>query len=268
MRARSTYASRDGTVVPWIDENLDPDTGEWLARGLLAGMPPERQAAKGGQDRGRDYNHSTFNDLVITGLVGLRPRMDEMVEIHPLVPEAGLDYFCLDGVRYHDFDLTVLWDRDGRRYGRGKGLRVFANGREVASRAELGWLSAPLPNASAGWRKAEQNPLIGGQVGARCSMWPYCVTATDTACGDPGVRRRASRCLKAPDGIHWSDPELVFGPTTATRWESDINRPAIVKRADGYHMWYTGQASGHSAIGYAPQPRPAAPGRASRRRRC
>jgi len=27
---------------------------------------------KGGVERGKDYNHSTFCDLIITGLVGLR----------------------------------------------------------------------------------------------------------------------------------------------------------------------------------------------------
>ena len=33
--------------------------------------------------------------------------------------------------------------------------------------------------------------------------------------------------------------------------EDDINRPVVVHRADGYHMWYTGQAHGTSRIGYA-----------------
>ena len=70
-------------------------------------MPDAEQAQKGGKDRGRDYNHSTFNDLIITGLVGLRPRMDHRLEINPLVPEGSLDYFCLDHVRYHDRDLTI-----------------------------------------------------------------------------------------------------------------------------------------------------------------
>src|SRR6202034_511191 len=37
-------------------------------------------------------------------------------------------------------------------------------------------------------------------------------------------------------------------------WENDVNRPVVVKRDDGYHMWYTGQAKGHSWIGYATSP--------------
>ena len=43
---------------------------------------------------------------------------------------------------------------------------------------------------------------------------------------------------------------MVFGPNRETAWEQDINRSAVVKRADGYHLWYTGQANGHSWIRY------------------
>ena len=33
-------------------------------------------------------------------------------------------YFCLDRVRYHDRWITVIWDRDGTQYKKGKGLSV------------------------------------------------------------------------------------------------------------------------------------------------
>ena len=142
----STYAAshrlkrEDGTEVCWIDENLHPFTGSWLAR--------ERKKAKGDAkkfcERGKDYNHSTFCDLVITGLVGLRPRADDTVEVNPLTPPEW-DYFCLDGVGYHGRSLTILWDRTGRRYGRGRGLVVLADGRELARRDDLGRLTGILP---------------------------------------------------------------------------------------------------------------------------
>jgi hypothetical protein len=135
----------NGKVIPFIDENLHPDTGEWIARNLLYGMPDAKQTEKGGKDRGRDYNHSTFNDLIITGLVGLRPRMDHRLEINPLVPEGSLEYFCLDHVRYHDRDLTILYDRTGSRYGKGAGLRVYADGREIGSAPALTALELEMP---------------------------------------------------------------------------------------------------------------------------
>jgi predicted GH43/DUF377 family glycosyl hydrolase len=61
--------------------------------------------------------------------------------------------------------------------------------------------------------------------------------------------------VESQDGIHWSEPpQIVLGPRKETGWEDDINRPFVLKRADGYHLWYTGQAKGHSWIGYATSP--------------
>jgi hypothetical protein len=117
----------DGTVIPWIDEDLHPDTGEWLARKIMLGWErPGKQA-----DRGEHYNHSAYCDLIITGLVGFQPRGDELIEVRPLLPEGTWDYFCLDGLCYHGRKLTILYDRTGARYHKGAGLRIFADGEIV-----------------------------------------------------------------------------------------------------------------------------------------
>ena len=107
---------------PYIGEYLDETTGYWL---------------KGDQERSRYYNHSTFNDMMITGLMGLRPRPDDTVEVNPLVPEGKWDWFALDNVKYHGKILTILWDKDGTKYGKGKGLTVFADGMKIASSDKL-----------------------------------------------------------------------------------------------------------------------------------
>ena len=86
--------------------------------------------------RGDHYNHSSYADLVITGLVGLRPRADDVVEVNPLAPPEW-DWFALDRVPYHGRELSILWDRTGRHFHRGKGLRVFADGKEIAHAATL-----------------------------------------------------------------------------------------------------------------------------------
>ena len=132
----------DGRVIPWIDENLNPFTGEWQARSMKI-----RKGAFNG--RGDHYNHSGYADLVITGVVGLRPRADDIVEVNPLVPEGTWDWFCLDNVSYHGRTLTVLWDRTGRRFGRGPGLRVLSNGREIARAARLERVTGRLGRSSA-----------------------------------------------------------------------------------------------------------------------
>lgn len=114
---------------PYIGEYLDEKTGYWL---------------KGDQERSRYYNHSTFNDLIITGLIGLKPRADNIVEVNPLIPEETWDWFALDRVKYHGKELTILWDKDGSRYGRRKGLTVMADGIEIAHSPTLSKITAQL----------------------------------------------------------------------------------------------------------------------------
>lgn len=107
---------------PYIGEYLDEVNGSWLM---------------GERERSRYYNHSTFNDLIITGLVGLRPRMDNTLEINPLIPDNKWDWFCLDNVLYHGHDITIIWDKHGNRYHQGKGLIVLVDGKRVGSAEKL-----------------------------------------------------------------------------------------------------------------------------------
>ena len=127
----------DGRVIPWIDENLNPFSGEWQARSMKI-----RKGTFYG--RGDHYNHSGYADLLITGVVGLVPRPDSVVEIHPLLPEGTWDWFCLEDVPYRGHLLTIVWDRTGRRFGRGAGLRVYADGTEIGRRPRLERLTARL----------------------------------------------------------------------------------------------------------------------------
>jgi hypothetical protein len=124
----------DGSVAPFVDENLDPFTGIWLARDLKI----TKHTYYG---RGDHYNHSSYADLIITGLIGLRPRADNTIEVKPL---ANWDWFCLDAVPYHGHLLTILWDKTGQHFHRGQGLRVFADDRELAHSDRLARLSAAL----------------------------------------------------------------------------------------------------------------------------
>ena len=116
--------------LPYIGEYYDESTGVWL---------------KGSNERSRYYNHSTYADLLITGVVGLRPRADDTIEVHPLLPERTWNWFCLDNVAYHGRTLTILWDVDGKRYGRGAGLRIFADGKQIAHADRLGRITGQLP---------------------------------------------------------------------------------------------------------------------------
>ena len=126
-----TYArSHQYGGKPYIGEYLDEQNGKWL---------------KPDSDRSRYYSHSTFCDLVIAGLVGFVPRPDSVVVVDPLIPAEAWDWFCLDNVSYHGRVLTVLWDRTGEKYHKGKGLRVFADGKEIAESDELTRVTGELP---------------------------------------------------------------------------------------------------------------------------
>ncbi len=123
-----------GHAVPWIDENLNPFTGDWISRTRLKTWENGTwSTGKGGVERGKDYNHSTYCDLVISGLIGLRPDKGDRLVINPLVPDEKWDYFCLDNVLYHGKNITILYDRSGKRYKKGRGLIVFVNGQKKAA---------------------------------------------------------------------------------------------------------------------------------------
>ncbi|HEY9175726.1 MAG TPA: glycosyl hydrolase family 65 protein [Verrucomicrobiae bacterium] len=122
--------SRHADGNPYIGEYLDEVTGDWI----------------NGKDGRRRYcNHSTFAGLLITGVLGLRSHADDTVEVHPLLPPETWDWCCLDGVKDHGRLLTVLWDKDRRRYGRVSGLQVLTAGKEIARADSLHPAFGKLP---------------------------------------------------------------------------------------------------------------------------
>lgn len=105
------------------------ELGKYAAAHTLDGKPSIAEVLRDPYVRqmsgSEHYNHSTFCDLVITGVAGLVPRPDDMLEISPLFPETW-DTFCLDGVRYRNHLITIVWDCTGARYGE-KGFHVYVD---------------------------------------------------------------------------------------------------------------------------------------------
>lgn len=114
-----------GDTICWIDENIDPYTGEWISRKMLM----ERDSPY--YERGKDYNHSTFCDLIITGLVGIQPHADGSIVIQPLIPENEWEWFSLHNLRCAGRDVSVVYDRTGKHYGCRPGLNIYVNGKRV-----------------------------------------------------------------------------------------------------------------------------------------
>ena len=120
--ARMHYRkTEDGRLVSWIDEVMDPIHGDWSSRTLLRDWGWRED--KGGYERGKDYNHSTFCDLVISGLVGVSVA-DGKICVEPLAPKDW-PYFCLTGVKLLGKEYDIFYDATGEKYGKGIGLRVI-----------------------------------------------------------------------------------------------------------------------------------------------
>jgi hypothetical protein len=162
---------------PYLAEACHPDTGSWEGHDNY--------------NHSEHYFHSCFNDLVITGLVGLRPRADDVLEVVPLASESW-DYFALDDVPYRGRRVSVVWDKTGERYKLGKGLHLLAGGKKLATSEKLGRLTAKLPAVES--KPAPKKVAVNYAVNNDGRYYPR-VTASYVASGtSPG---------KLIDGNYW-----------------------------------------------------------------
>ncbi|OAA34788.1 Concanavalin A-like lectin/glucanase, subgroup [Metarhizium rileyi] len=191
FRLLQQYASmqfKDGK--PYVAEAHDPDTDGWMYDG---------------HNHSEDYNHSTFVDNIIAGLIGLRARPDDSLVVNPLAPSSW-DYFCLENVAYHGHSITVLWDSTGSHYGRGKGLRVYVNDELAGSRDTLGSVRVDVGPVS---RPAIIRPLPSVNIAANGQRFPQLTQAFASYTFDVDD---ASRAI---DGIVWRT-----GIPQNSRWTS------------------------------------------------
>ena len=127
MKLMTQYAAAHRLKTPdgevdWIDENYNPLTfaGDWIARERLYEWNDPNK------DRGQYYNHSSFCDLIISDVIGLRCVDDGQIAVKPMAKDWP--YFMLKGVCIRGRDITVIYDKDGSRYGKGSGLMVLRDG--------------------------------------------------------------------------------------------------------------------------------------------
>jgi hypothetical protein len=102
----------------WIDEVMHPDTGDWISRTRLKTWSDSGgwDTEKGGIERGKDYNHSSFCDIVISGLFGLYVSNSGALTADPHIPSnwnyAALYHIPFRGelytVQYHDGRTSIV----------------------------------------------------------------------------------------------------------------------------------------------------------------
>lgn len=195
-----------------IEEDYHPETGKPIV----------------GLDRSHHYFHSGFNDLILTGLVGIRPRADDVLEVNPLLPNAGdpqaLAWFRVQDVPYHGHKVAVTWDADGSHYKRGKGLFIEVDGQPVAHRETLGRIEVPVARAAT---PAIQRP-INRAVQLVRGQFPM---------GSASSNADVENVHDAIDGRVWFFPELPNGwssaPSPADQWYAiDLGKPTDISRAE------------------------------------
>jgi hypothetical protein len=62
--------------------------------------------------------------------------MENTLTVNPMIPDDW-DWFCLDNVLYKDHIITILWDRTGQKYHKGKGLRIYSDGKLISKSSKI-----------------------------------------------------------------------------------------------------------------------------------
>lgn len=115
-----------------IVEDYDPDKG-----GAIVNL----------NQRSENYNHSEYNDLIITGFCGLRPAAGNIVVVNPLISTDSIQYFCLQNVQYHGHQLSIVYDKTGEKYHEGIGLSIYIDNKSIVRNVALKPTRVKIPNA-------------------------------------------------------------------------------------------------------------------------
>ena len=101
------------------------------------------------------------------------------------------------------------------------------------------------------FKKYNENPVLGGEdLGTLFDA--YVSVENKMLRMDYSYRSKKSCAVSfSDDGKNWSKPVITLEPNPKSGWEDDINRNCVLRIDGVYKMWYTGQANGHSWIGYA-----------------
>jgi PKD repeat protein len=70
-----------------------------------------------------------YNFMIIDDIAGIRPRLDDRVELSPI--DVGWGHFAVNNLSYHGRDLTVVWNGDGHYAGVPVGYSLYVDGQRV-----------------------------------------------------------------------------------------------------------------------------------------
>lgn len=101
------------------------------------------------------------------------------------------------------------------------------------------------------FQKYENNPVFGGGDLGTCFDVYVSRDAGRYRMDFSWRPKQALAVTFSDDGIHWEEPIITLEPNPCSGWEDKLNRNCVIRVDGKYKMWYTGQARGHSFIGFA-----------------
>ena len=146
-----------------------------------------------------------FNTMILDDIVGIRPRLDDTVELWPI--DVGWDHYAVNHLSYHGADMTIVFDRagDGRVVlPASRACRCTSTASRVLTvddTARVSWNSATgegrvLDGSSATVRFARaESPDRGarGRPGSETPASPTCSRRPASTCRRRGRTSRTSR---------------------------------------------------------------------------
>lgn len=172
------------------------------------------------------YNHSSYNNLIITGLCGIRPSEGDTLDINPLI-DSSIKYFYLDNVLYHGHKLSVIYDEDGSKYNVGKGLTVFVDDKESKVINENGRHRIVIG-------RSVKSTASSRRVNYALNVWRKGYPKPDASINN----NPDTSLYQAIDGRIWYFPEVVnrwttLGSTSNSDWYSidfnEANEVSVMK---------------------------------------
>ena len=105
--AKMHYLEENGKEVCWIDEVKCPVKNEWISRSILKDWGWKEE--KGGFERGKDYNHSAFCNIILSGLLGISVRNGEVI-VEPKIPDDW-EFFSVDNLWVNGTVYKIVYDK-------------------------------------------------------------------------------------------------------------------------------------------------------------
>ena len=115
----------------WNEDNNN--VGDVNGDGVINNLDKNLDAAQnGGKITYRSWIHhtqlGTTNWTMVEDVAGMVPREDNKIELNPIeIP--GWNYFTVNNLRYHDQDVSIVWDKDGSHYGGPAGYSLYVGGK-------------------------------------------------------------------------------------------------------------------------------------------